>query len=115
MQRIVDPLIGPQRAHRDDAAVGLAEAAQPLAAHMRGGPPVLAIPAVIDHQHPIRMGCGRGLGQQQLQPTGIDPLGIPARLGQEILHPLRCRALGPGHRFGPGQRRSRLVPLPRRQ
>nr|WP_238845626.1 hypothetical protein [Nocardia terpenica] len=43
VQRVVDALVGPQRGHRDDAVVGLADPAQPLAAHMRGRGTVLTV------------------------------------------------------------------------
>lgn len=44
MQRLVHAAAGPWRAHRDDAVARLAQPAQPLPAHMRGGLVVLAVP-----------------------------------------------------------------------
>ena len=115
VHRVIQPLIGPHRGDGDHAVVGLAVPAQPLMAHVRGLRPVLAVPAVIDHQHPAAVRRGRRIGQQQLQPPGVDPLRIPPGLRQEELQPLHRRVLRPGHRLGPGQRGQRLVPVPRRQ
>ena len=84
-------------------------------AHVRGLRPVLAVPAVIDHQHPAAVRRGRRIRPQQLQPPRVDLLRIPPRFGQEELQPLHRRQLGPGHRLSPRQGRQRLVPLPRRQ
>jgi hypothetical protein len=115
MHRIVDPLIGPHRGDGDHPVIGLAVPAQPLMAHMRGLRAVLAVPAVVDHQHPAAVRRGRRIGPQQLQPAGINLCRIPPRLRQEELQPLHRRVLGAGHRLRPGQRRQRLVPLPRTQ
>jgi hypothetical protein len=113
--RVIQPLVSPYRSDGDHPVIGLAVPAQPLMTHVRGLRPVLAVPAVIDHQHPRIMRGGRGIRAQQLQPAGVDPLRIPPRLREEELQPLHRRILRPGHRLGPGQRRQRLVPVPRRQ
>ena len=84
-------------------------------ADVRGPGPVLAVPAVVDHQHSRIVRRGRRIGQQQLQPPGIHLVSIPPRLGQEELQPLHRRMLRPRDRLGPGQRGQRLVPVPRRQ
>ena len=115
MHRVIQPFIGPHRGDGHHPTVGLAIPAQPLMAHMRGPGAVLAVPAVIDHQHPALVRRGRPIGQQQLQPAGIDLLGIPPGLRQEELQPLHRGMLRPGHRLRPRQRRQRLVPVPRRQ
>jgi hypothetical protein len=60
-------------------------------AHVRGPGPVLAVAAVIDHQHPAAMRRRRRIGQQQLQPPGIHLVSVPPRLGQEKLQPLYRR------------------------
>jgi hypothetical protein len=60
VHRVIQPLIGPQRGHGDHPVAGLAVPAQPLMAHVRGLHPVLAVPAVFDHQHPAAV--RRGLG-----------------------------------------------------
>jgi hypothetical protein len=83
--------------------------------HVRGRRAVLAVPAVIDHQHPAAM-RGRGrIRQQQLQPAAINLLSIPPGFRQEELQPLHRRMLRAGRRLGSRQRRQRLVPVPRRQ
>ena len=115
VHRVIQPLVSPHRGDGDHPVVGLAVPAQPLMAHVRGLRAVLAVPAVVDHQHPAAMRRGRRIRQQQLQPPGIDPLRIPPGLRQEELQPLHRRMLRPGHRLGPGQRGQRLVPVPRRQ
>ena len=112
---VIEPLVSPHRGDGDHPVVGLAVPAQPLMAHVRGLRAVLAVPAIVDHQHPAAMRRGRRVREQQLQPPGIDPLSIPPGLGQEELQPLHRRVLRPGHRLGPGQRGQRLVPVPRRQ
>jgi site-specific DNA recombinase len=111
VHRAIGLLIGPQGGDGHHAVVGLAVQAQPLTAHVRG----LAVPAVIDHQHPAAVRRRRRIRPQQLQPAVIDPPRVPPRLGQEELQPLHRRMLRTGHRLGPGQRGQRLVPLPRRQ
>jgi site-specific DNA recombinase len=115
VHRVVDALVSPQRGDGDHPAIGLAVAAQPLMAHVRGLRAVLAVPAVIDHQHPAAVRRGRPVRQQQLQPAGVDPLRVPPGLRQEELQPLHRRVLRPGHRLGSRQRGQRLVPVPRRQ
>src|SRR6266566_4752403 len=115
VHRIVHALVGPQRGDGDHPVVGLAVPAQPLPAHVRRLGPVLAVPAVIDHQHPRLVRRGRRVRPQQLQPPGVDLPRIPPRLRQEELQPLHRRMLRPGHRLSAGQRGQRLVPVPRRQ
>jgi hypothetical protein len=115
MQRVVAPLVGPQGGHRDHATVGLAQPAQPLPPDMGGRRAVLAVPGIIDDQHPGPMRRGDWIGQQQLQPPGVDLLVVPGRLRQEELQPLRCRMLSPNDRLHAGQTGQGLVPLPRQQ
>jgi hypothetical protein len=83
--------------------------------HVRGLGAVLAVPAVVDHQHPAVMRRGRRIGQQQLQPARIHLVSVPPGFREEELQPLHRRVLRPGDRLRPGQRSQRLVPLSRRQ
>ena len=115
VHRVIQPLIGPHRGDGDHPVVGLAIPAQPLMAHVRGLHAVLAVPAVIDHQHPAAVRRSRRIRPQQLQPPRIDLLRIPPRLRQEELQPLHRSMARPGHRLSPGQRGQRLVPVPRSQ
>ena len=62
---------------------------------------VLAVPAVVDHQHPAAVRRGRRISQQQLQPARIDPLRVPPRFGEEELQLPHRRELRPRHRLGP--------------
>ena len=109
---MLDTLWGQRIERARNAADRPAVPAQPLPAHVRGLRAVLAVPAVIDHQHPTAMRRGRRVTHQQLQPTGVDPFRIPPGLRQEELQPLHHRVLRPGHRLGPGQRGQRLVAVP---
>jgi hypothetical protein len=84
-------------------------------ARVRGLGAVLAVPAVVDHQHPAAVRRGRRVREQQLQPPGVDLVSVPPGFREEELQPLHRRVLRPGHRLGPGQRGQRLVPVPRRQ
>jgi hypothetical protein len=115
VHRVIDPLVSPDRGHGDHPVVGLAVPAQPLPSHVRRLDPVLAVPGVVDHQHPAAMRRRRRITAQQLQPAVIDPAGIPPRLRQEELQPLHRRVLRSRDGLGPGQRGQRLVPVPRRQ
>jgi hypothetical protein len=47
---------------------------------MRGLVAGLAVAAVVDHQHPLVVGCGRGILHQQLHATPVNPLVVPRRL-----------------------------------
>lgn len=121
VQRDIQSFIGPQRGDGDDPVAGLTESAQPPAGHVIGGVPVFsvaavaAVAAVADDQHPVRVRRGRRIGRRQRHPPGVDRLGVPHRLRWEILRPLHCRVVDPGHRFGPGQAGQRLVALARQQ
>jgi hypothetical protein len=115
VHRVVDLLIGPQRGDGDHTVVGLAVPDEPLPAHVRGLGAVLAVPAVIDHQHTAAVRRRRRVRQQQLQPAVIDPVRVPPGLGEEELQPLHRPVLRSRDRLGPGQRGQRLVPVPRRQ
>jgi site-specific DNA recombinase len=115
MHRVIQPLVSPQCGDGDHPVVGLAVPAQPLMAHVRGLGAVLAVPAVVNHQHPAAVRRGHPVRRQQLQPAGVDLLWIPPGLRQEELQPLHRRMLRPGHRLRPSQCGQRLVPVPRRQ
>jgi hypothetical protein len=72
--------------------------------HVRDLPAILAVPAVIDHQHPAAMRRGRRIGSQQLQPTAIDLLRVPPGLGEEELQALHRRVLGPATGSAPASK-----------
>jgi len=95
MHRVIQPLIGPYCRDGGHPVVGLAVPAQPLMADVRGLHPVLAVPAVVDHQHPAAMRRGRRVHQQQFQPPGIHVVSVPPGLGQEELQPLHRPMLRP--------------------
>ena len=71
MQGIITTLICPQAGHCHNAIVGFADRAQILARDVIGGVALFAIAGVIDHQHALVGGTGRGIGRQQLQPALI--------------------------------------------
>ena len=115
VHRPIDPLVGPQAGHRDDAVVDLAHRAQVLAGHMGGGGAVLAVAGVVQHQHaPVIGGGGRVLAQQPHPPV-VDHLVVPGRFRKEPLQPLDLAVLGPGDRLGPGQPGQGLVAVPGQQ
>jgi hypothetical protein len=66
MHGIIEPLVSPQRGDGDHAVVGLAIPAQPLMAHVRGLRAVLAVPRIINDQHPRIVRGGRRVRGQQL-------------------------------------------------
>ena len=115
VQGVVDPLVGPERADRDDAVVGLADRAQVLAAGVGGVGALLAVAGVVDHQHTLLVRGGRRGAEHQLEAAGVERVGVPGRLGEEELEALDGRALGADDRLGAGQRRQRLVAVPREQ
>jgi hypothetical protein len=80
---------------------------------MRGLGAILTVARIIDHQHPRMVRRGRRVRPQQPRPPGVDPLRIPPGLRKEELQPLHRPMLRPRHRLSPGQRRQRLVPVPR--
>ena len=75
IHRVIQPLIGPHRGDGHDPVASLAVPAQPLMTHVRGLGAVLAVPGIVDHQHPAAMRRGRRVRQQQLQPARVDPPG----------------------------------------
>jgi hypothetical protein len=84
-------------------------------ADVRGGRAVLAVPRVVEQEHPAAVRDGGRVRQQQLQSAVVDPLVVPPGLGQEEVQALHRRMLRPDHRLRPGQSRQRLVPIPRRE
>jgi hypothetical protein len=77
MHRPIDPLVGPQAGHRDDAVVDLAHRAEILAGHVRGGGAVLAVAGVVDDQRAsLVRGGGRVLAQPP-HPLLVDLLALP--------------------------------------
>ncbi len=78
---------------------------------MRHRRAVLAVPGVIDDQRPGRMRPGHRVLAQQPHPDLVDRVGVPGRLGQEVLQALGLAVLGAGHRLGVGQRGQGLVAL----
>ncbi len=114
-QGVVHAAVGPHRGHRDDAAVRLAQPAQPLPAHVRGRRAVLAVPGVVDHDDPTVMRSRRRLLSQELEPPVVDLIGLPGGLGQEELQPLHPRHPRTRRRLRPRQAGDRLVPVPWRQ
>jgi hypothetical protein len=63
MQRLVHPLVGPERGHGAQPVVDLADGAELLAGHLGGLRAGLAIPGIIEHQPALRMGAGRRCGE----------------------------------------------------
>jgi hypothetical protein len=115
VQRIVDPLVGPDRGHRDDAVVGLAIAAQPLPTDMRGAGAVLPIAGVGDGDHATSVRRGRRIDDQQLETPPVDLIGIPCGLRKEVLQPLHRCVLRPLDWLGPGQSSQSLIAITRGQ
>jgi hypothetical protein len=65
VQRIVEAFVGPHGGHGDDAVVGLAIAAKPLPADMRGAGAVFAVAGVVDSDHAAGVWCGRRVVHQK--------------------------------------------------
>jgi hypothetical protein len=73
-------MVRPQAADRHNAVVDLADRAQILAGHLiRLGAP-LAVPTIIDDEDSLLMGRRAGLGQEQLQSSGVYSPAIPGGL-----------------------------------
>ena len=104
---------GPQRRDRDNAIVGLADRAEVLSIHMRGGRTVLFIADIIEHQRPAAMGRGSRIALQQLKPPRGERLCAPSGLGEKVLQSLHLGVLGLHHRFHSSQRGERLVEITR--
>jgi len=115
MQRVVEVSVAPERGDGNHAVIRLAVASQPLVPDVRGRGAVLAVPGVVDRQHPTGMRSGPRVGAQQLEAPVVDLLVVPPGLGEEELQSLHRRVLRPDHRFRPGQSRQCLVPIPRRE
>src|SRR5215211_2764200 len=94
----VDALISPQVGDRHDAVVGLAQRAKPLAGHVGGLRAGLAVTGVVQHQHAPLVRRGRGIATQQLHAPLVDPLVVPAGLGEKPLQALHGRVLGANDR-----------------
>src|SRR4030095_2975758 len=93
----------------------LAHRTQVLAGHMGGLAPGLAVAGVVDHQHPLLVGSGGGLVQQQVEPTRVHCIGVPGRLRKEKLQALHRGRLGPDDGLRPNQRGESLIPIPRQE
>jgi hypothetical protein len=115
MHRIAQTLIGPQRGDRDHPVVGLAVPAQPLVVHVRGLRAVLTVHRIIDHQHPAAVRRGRRIFHSNSNLRALTR--SRSQRDSERKNCSRCtrRMLRSGHRLRPGQRRQRLVPVPRGQ
>ena len=57
VNRIIDPFVGPQTAHGHYAIVNFAQISQVLPTDMSRFVTILTIPGLIDHQHPLPVGC----------------------------------------------------------
>ncbi len=114
-QRVVEPLVRPERVHRHHTVVDLADTAQILAPNMRGAISPLAVAGLIDGQNTSSSGRQHLKPLQQLSPQLTDRRRIPVRLGQEPLQALHLRLLRTGQRLGVRQCGERLVALRRQQ
>jgi hypothetical protein len=76
---------------------------------MGGVAAVLAVAAVVDHQHPLAVGAGGRVGHEQLQPPLVDLLVVPGGLRHEERQALQGSMLGAEDRFGAGQGGQGLV------
>ena len=111
LQRIVEPLVGVHRAHRDHPVCYLAYLSEVLMTHMSSLLAVLTIAGfVYDESSGFIRGRSR-LFEHQPYPEAAHLLGIPARLGEEPLQALGLLALRSYDRFGVGQSRQSLVAL----
>jgi hypothetical protein len=69
----------------------------------------LAVAGVIQHHRALVVGRGRGIVQQQLHTPLVDPLMVPAGLGEKPLQALHGRVLGAHDGLGTGERGHGLV------
>src|SRR5215210_3419919 len=90
---IVDPLIRPEARNAHHPAVGLADVAQPLLAHVRRMLAPFAVPVLVYDQNAFAVGGGSGLFEQEFEPALVDLLGVPPRFREEPLQALRLFAL----------------------
>jgi len=100
-----DALTGPHRGHGDHAVAGLAVPARPLPSHVRGPGPVLAVAAVIDHQHPAAMRPRRRIGPAASSSRGNSPGQRPTAIRTR-----RTAAAAPPHAAHPSPARPRPAP-----
>ena len=91
-RRLIRDVVGTD----DDLAIGdLAERAGILAGHPDRAAPLLGQPGVVQHQKAL----GRTLRHQGLHALLVEGLGLPGRIGQEML---QAFGRGPRHRRGDG-------------
>jgi len=70
-QRVVDSLIGPQRAHGDHPIVYLSDARKVLAAHVGGLLALLAVASFVDDEGATVVRSASGIFQQELDPASV--------------------------------------------
>src|SRR3712207_3715855 len=92
----VDLLVCKQAAYAHHPALGFADVGQPLPAHVGRMLAPFAVPMLVYYQHAFLVRSGRGLSEQDLQPTLVDLLG--SHLDSERNHcrlwaSLRCAPL----------------------
>jgi hypothetical protein len=80
LQRVVDSLVGPERAHGDHPVVYLSDAREVLAADVGGLLTLLAVASFVDDKSASVVRSASGIFQQELDPTAVYLLGIPPRL-----------------------------------
>src|SRR5215211_3143220 len=109
LQRVVDSLVGPERAHGDHPIVYLSDARKVLAANVVGLLALLAVASFVDDEGATVVRSGSGIFQQELDPAPVYLFGIPCRLREEPLQALRLLALRSHNRLGVSQGSERLV------
>src|SRR3712207_574425 len=105
----VDLLVCKQAAYTHHPALGFADVGQPLPAHVGRMLAPLAVPMLVYYQHAFLVRSGRGLSEQDLQPTLVDLLGVPPRFREEPLQALGLFALRPAHGLGVGKSRLKVL------
>src|SRR3712207_2585112 len=86
VHRIVHSLLRPQAAYAHHPVFGLADVGQPLPADVSGPLSPLAVAVLVYYQHAFLLRSGRGLSEQDLQPTLVNLLGVPPRFRRSEEH-----------------------------
>jgi hypothetical protein len=89
LQRVVESLISPKRAHGDHSIVYLTDARKVLAAHVGGLLALLAVASFVDDEGTSVVRSGSGIFQQELDPAPVYLFVIPPGLREEPLQALR--------------------------